>query len=92
MIDGLCAPGGEVVLASPYTWQSGIVHEGERLGGDDPAAYLRARLERGDDLRARYRIEDEAELPWRLRRDARSEVAYRVHYLRARKLDAAAAV
>jgi len=31
-------------------------------------------------------IEDTAELPWTLRRDARSVLAYRVHYLRARKL------
>jgi SAM-dependent methyltransferase len=92
VIDALCAPGGEIVIASPYTWQSGIVVETERLGGDDPAAYLRARLERGDDLRARFRVEDEAELPWTLRRDARSEVIYRVHYLRARKLDPGAAV
>ena len=35
---------------------------------------------------ARYRIDDEADLPWTLRRDARSSVSYAIHYLRARKI------
>lgn len=86
VVDGLCAPGGEVILSSPYAWQSGVVDEGERLGGDDPAAALVAILTGGHDLRARYRIEDEAELPWSIRKDARSVVTYRIHYVRARKL------
>jgi len=47
----------------------------------DVAAILRA----GTAL-ARYQIEDEAELPWTLRRDARSAVSYSIHYLRARKM------
>ncbi|MDB4967041.1 MAG: hypothetical protein JWN44_2730 [Myxococcales bacterium] len=83
--DGLCRAGGEVIFASPYAWQSGIVAEEHRFGGADPAAALRRRLVDGDDLEARYSIEDEAELPWTLRRDARSAVVYRVHWLRARK-------
>ncbi len=83
--DGLCAPGGELILASPYAWQSGIVADEHRFGGADPAAHLRRRLVDGDGLEARYTIEDEAELPWSLRRDARSAVVYRVHWLRARK-------
>jgi len=83
--DGLCAPGGEVIFASPYAWQTGIVADEHRFGGADPAAHLRARLVAGDALEARYTIEDEAELPWTLRRDARSAVVYRVHWLRARK-------
>jgi hypothetical protein len=37
-------------------------------------------------LGSRYAIEDEAELPWILRRDARSAVSYCTHYVRARKL------
>ncbi|MCL4227740.1 MAG: methyltransferase domain-containing protein [Myxococcales bacterium] len=86
VMDGLCAPGGELVLSSPYTWQSGVTAEDERLGGDDPAAHVREVLETGRGLRARYRVEDEAELPWTLRRERRSSVSYRVHYLRARKL------
>jgi hypothetical protein len=61
------------------------VEDGERFGGDNPAAALVAML-RGGDLGARYEIEDEAELPWTLRRDARSAVAYCIHYVRARKL------
>ena len=83
--DGLCAPGGEIILASPYAWQAGIVADEHRFGGDDPAGALRRRLVEGDALEARYTIEDEAELPWTLRRDARSAVVYSVHWLRARK-------
>jgi SAM-dependent methyltransferase/uncharacterized protein YbaR (Trm112 family) len=83
--DGLCAAGGEVILASPYAWQSGVVAEEHRFGEAAPADALRRRLVEGTDLEASYTIEDEAELPWSLRRDARSAVVYRVHWLRARK-------
>ena len=83
--DGLCAPGGEVILASPYAWQSGIVADEHRFGGADPAAALRRRLADGDALEARYTLEDDCDVPWTLRRDARSAVVYRVHWLRARK-------
>ena len=83
--DGLCAAGGELVLASPYAWHSGVVAEEHRFGGADPAAALRRRLLAGDELEAVYAVEEEAELPWSLRRDARSAVHYRVHWLRARK-------
>ncbi|HEX6836076.1 MAG TPA: methyltransferase domain-containing protein [Polyangia bacterium] len=85
VVDGLCAPGGEVILASPYAWQSGIVADEHRFGGDDPAAALRRRLVEGTGLEARYTVEDEADVPWTLRRDARSAVVYQVHWLRARK-------
>jgi SAM-dependent methyltransferase/uncharacterized protein YbaR (Trm112 family) len=86
VMDGLCARGGELVLSSPYAWQSHVMDEGERFGGAEPAADLVARLRDGTDLGARYRIEDEAEVPWTLRRDARSVVSYRAHYVRARKM------
>ena len=56
------------------------------LGEADPAATLRAILQQGTDLRGRYVIEDEAELPWALRRDARSAVTYCIHYVRARRM------
>jgi uncharacterized protein YbaR (Trm112 family)/SAM-dependent methyltransferase len=85
VVDGLCAAGGEIVLSSPYAWQSSVMHEHERFGGADPAAALRELLTSGTGLRARYRIEDEAEIAWTLRRDARSSVTYRTHYVRARK-------
>jgi len=85
VIDALCKPGGELILASPYAWQSSVMQERERLGGADPAADLVAILTTGEGLGARYVIEDTAELPWTLRRDARSTVSYRTHYLRARK-------
>jgi SAM-dependent methyltransferase/uncharacterized protein YbaR (Trm112 family) len=86
VVDGLCAPGGEVILSSPFAWQSGIVDDTAPLDGPDPAADLAAILRDGTGLGARYRIEDEADLPWTLRRDARSAVAYCIHYVRARKI------
>ena len=82
--DGLCRPGGELVLASPYSWQSSVMEDGERIGGADPAADVAALLRAG--IAGRYEIEEEADVSWILRRDARSQVAYRVHYLRARKV------
>lgn len=85
VIDGLCAMGGEIIVSSPYAWQSTVMHEHERFGGADPAAALRTLLAEGTGLRARYRIEDDSEISWTLRRDARSAVTYRTHYLRARK-------
>ncbi|CAN5918038.1 hypothetical protein BH11MYX3_BH11MYX3_09440 [soil metagenome] len=86
VIDGLCAPGGELILASPYAWASSVMHEDERLGGADPATDLQAILTAGTGLGSRYRIDDAADLPWTLRRDARSAVSYQTHYVRARKL------
>ncbi|HEY0986182.1 MAG TPA: methyltransferase domain-containing protein, partial [Kofleriaceae bacterium] len=86
VIDGLCKPGGEVLVTSPYAWQSSVMAESERLGGADPAVDVAAILRAGTALAARYQIEDEAELPWTLRRDARSAVSYSIHYLRARKM------
>lgn len=85
VLDGLCAPGGELILASPYAWQSSIVGEDARLGGPDPAFAVRDRLERGVGLGARYAIEEERDLRWQMRRDARSAVVYDVHFLRARR-------
>jgi 2-polyprenyl-3-methyl-5-hydroxy-6-metoxy-1,4-benzoquinol methylase len=86
VMDGLCKPGGEILLASPYAWQSTVMAESERLGGIDPAQDVAGILSEGTGLGARYRIEDEAELPWTLRRDARSAITYSIHYLRARKM------
>ncbi len=85
VIDGLCAPGGEILLACPYQWQSSVMAEHERFGGADPAAALVSILSSGHGLRRAYTVEDQAEIPWTLRRDARSSVSYRTHYVRARK-------
>jgi len=87
VIDALCAPGGEIIVSSPYAWHATVTAD-HRLGGGDPASYLRERLRSGHDLRARYHVADEAEIPWVLRRDARSEVSYRVDYIRAVKASA----
>ena len=86
VLDGLCAPGGELILTSPYSWMSSVMADDERLGGDDPAAAVTAILRDGTGLRARYTVEDEADLPWTLRRDARSAATYRIHYVRARRI------
>jgi 2-polyprenyl-3-methyl-5-hydroxy-6-metoxy-1,4-benzoquinol methylase len=85
VIDGLCAPGGEILLSSPYAWQSSVMHDHERIGGANPAAAVTAILRDGAGLRAAYRIEEDSEISWTLRRDARSSVTYRTHYVRARK-------
>ena len=85
VIDGLCAPGGEIALASPYSWQSGIVEEGERLGGTNPREELRRIFAQGDGLEAAYAILADLELPWQLRRDARTAHSYLLHTLHARK-------
>jgi SAM-dependent methyltransferase len=85
VLDGLCAPGGEILLSSPYAWQTGVVDEDARLGGANPAHDIAELLQTGRNLSARYEIEEQAELSWTLRKDARTAVSYRVHYLRARK-------
>ncbi|MCC6993113.1 MAG: methyltransferase domain-containing protein [Deltaproteobacteria bacterium] len=84
-LDGLCEPGGELMMTSPYSWESHVSHEDERLPGSDPAAALRKLLESGDGLEAPYALQDEATLRWWLRRDTRSAVVYDTHYLRAQK-------
>lgn len=86
VLDGLCAPGGELLLASPYAWQSSVMAEHARFGGASPDRDLADALREGVGIGARYRIEDEADLPWTLRRDARSSATYSIHYLRARKM------
>jgi len=85
VVDGLCVPGGEIILASPYSWQSSVMPEHHRFGGSDPGAALRSLLSSGE-LGSRYTIADEAELEWPLRRDARSTLTYRIDYIRATKL------
>ena len=80
VLDGLAAPRGEVIVTSPYAWQSSVMADAERLGGADPAAAVISHFRE-----AGYTLEDEAELPWVLQRDARTTISYRIHYVRARK-------
>lgn len=84
--DKLCVTGGELLLSSPFSWQSGVVEEGERLGASDPAGELCRRLATSEGLEAPYRIEERADLDWWLRRDQRSAQVYSTCYLRATKL------
>jgi SAM-dependent methyltransferase/uncharacterized protein YbaR (Trm112 family) len=85
VVDGLCRRGGEVILSSPYAWQSSVMDDGERIGGADPAAEVAGILREGTGLGGRYEIE-EAEVSWILRKDARTSITYRAHFLRGRKL------
>jgi SAM-dependent methyltransferase len=88
VLDGLCAPGGELLLASPFTWPTEAAGElagDPLLGGPDPAAGLRTLLATGDGLGARYAIEDATEVPWRLRIDGASATLFRCHLVRARR-------
>jgi len=80
VVDALARPGGEIVLSCPYQWITP-----DPPFGADPAAELVAILRTGAGLRAPYEILEEAELDWVLRRDARSQLGYRIHYVRARK-------
>jgi SAM-dependent methyltransferase len=84
VVDGLCAPGGEIILSSPYAWDSTVMEDDERLGGADPAAEVVAIFREGRGLSTPYHIEQELQLDWRLRRDARCEATYCIHYLRVR--------
>lgn len=86
VVDGLCRGAGEIILTSPFSWQTGTVEEGARLGGERPEEDVAERLERGTELRARYTIEERDDLAWWLRRDSRSGASYSTHYLRARRL------
>lgn len=85
VLDGLCAPGGEVIVSSPYSWQSSVMAETHRFGGADPAVALRGFLVDGD-TGSRYQLVEDDDLDWPLRRDDRSTLTYRIHYVRARKL------
>ena len=78
VLDGLCAPGGELVLSSPYAWKTSVTGDAERFGGERPAEAMIAHLRDTG-----YQIADEDEIRWELRRDARSTVVYRSHYVRA---------
>lgn len=84
VLDGMCERGGEVIVSSPYSWQSGVLPEAHRLAGEDPAITVRGLLAGG--LPGRYEIVEDAELTWPLRRDGRSTLTYRIHYVRARKM------
>lgn len=76
-------PGGEILCSSPYAWQSGYVAEAHRLGNTNPAAEVIRRLTAAGCV-----LLDEAELPWTLRRDARSAVSYRTHFVHLRRENA----
>jgi SAM-dependent methyltransferase/uncharacterized protein YbaR (Trm112 family) len=80
VVHRLCRGGGELLLASPYSWQSGHVGEEHRLGAHDPGAEVVRRM-----VDAGCTLEEQADLAWTLRRDARASVAYRTHWLRFRR-------
>lgn len=85
VLDGLCVGGGELLIASPFNWQSGIVAEDGRFPEADPVKALHNLLTSGHGLSASYSLGDCRELRWKLRRDARSAVSYLTHLVRAHK-------
>jgi SAM-dependent methyltransferase len=80
VMDSLCAVGGELIISCSYHWHRNVTPKLGPLASADPAGALIGWLG------PRYRIEDEAEVPWLLRRDARCFTTYVTHYVRARKL------
>jgi hypothetical protein len=48
VVDGLCAPHGELIVSSPYSWQSTVMEDHERLGGADPAIEVAKILRDGE--------------------------------------------
>lgn len=78
VMDGLCRPGGELIIASPFAWQSAVTDDALRPTGD-PLAWLAAQLGAG------YALDPAVSVPWALRRDARCELRYDAVWLRAVK-------
>lgn len=85
VVDGLCAPGGEVIVTSPFAWSSEVTPAAAQVGGADPPAWLRRAFVEGIGLTSRYAVEDEAEIAWWLRHSSRAATLYSVYYLRVRR-------
>ena len=85
VVDGLCVPGGEVVLSSPFNWQSGIVAEDGRLDAAGPSSCSTTCCKVAAGFCPVMPSAKVVRLRWRLRRDGRSAVSYFTHYLRAHK-------
>ncbi len=93
----LLAPGGALVLSSPYDWSARVTPVAMRLGASiragadlepDPARALRDLLTGKLPMLApglKLEIEHEAELPWVLQRHLRSWHVFQTHYLEARR-------
>jgi SAM-dependent methyltransferase len=87
-LDAILAPGGLLVLTSPFHWQDGITPVDAQLAGGcgDPdyaegsAQWLRRAL--GD---LAYQVLETAEVPWTLVDHTRCKFHYRVHAVAARK-------
>jgi len=95
-LDAILAPGGLLILTSPFAWRDDITAPERQLGGGTvPAlvemgseAALRAIL-RGETPWLRHLAYEELEtwdVPWALRDHARARFTYDVHGLVARKL------
>jgi SAM-dependent methyltransferase len=94
---GMLAPGGALVLSSPYDWSGRVTPLALRLGASirvgaedepDPAAALRDLLRGALPALApglTLQLEHEAELPWLLQRHDRSWHLFQSHYVEARR-------
>lgn len=93
-IDALLKPGGVVLLATPYAWDSLHTEDGARIGGasgrpfgGNPPDEL-VRLLRGDAPGIPWALEillDERVVPYTLARDERTRFVYDTHVIIARK-------
>ncbi len=93
----LVAPGGALVLSSPYDWSGRVTPVALRLGTSirteadaepDPAVALRELLSGQLPMLTpgmQLSIEHEAELPWVLQRHNRSWHVFQTHYVEARR-------
>lgn len=93
----LLAPGGALVVSSPYDWSARVTPIALRLGASirvgaatepDPAQAMRDLLSGGLPALApglQLTLEQDRELAWVLQRHDRSWHAFRCHYLEARR-------
>jgi len=99
-IDALLAPGGLMLLTSPFAWNEEITPPEEALGGGTAPSWAEIGSAAGlVELFAgrtpvlpelRYEVLEQHDVPWTLREHARAVTHYDVHVLVARKLGTAA--
>lgn len=83
--DALLAPGGALLLTTPWTWSDAVTPPDQRLDGDELAAILQGRPNR-TGLRLDHALERrEDELTWRLHTGPRLVHEYRCELFLSRK-------
>lgn len=94
-MDAILAPGGLMILSSPFSWKDDITPPAFALGGGiDPrwvelgtpaglAELLAGRMPELPYLR--YEVLEQLDVPWTIRRDSRQLLTFDVHLIAARK-------